>query len=110
MRSRIITITEIAVLLLIVFAGFGQAVLHLWNWLMPDLFGLRPITFWQAVGLMGLSWILFRAGFLGGRPYRTHGQRMRGRWDQMTPEQREKLRKGLQCGRSGAPPSEPEAG
>ena len=56
---------EVAVFLLIVVAGFGQAVLHLWNWLMPDLFGLRAITFWQAVGMIGLSWILFHAGFLG---------------------------------------------
>jgi hypothetical protein len=56
---------EVVVFLLIVVAGFGQAVLHLWNWLMPDLFGLRAITFWQAVGMIGLSWILFHAGFLG---------------------------------------------
>ena len=31
-----------AIVLLIVIAGFGQAVLQLWNWLVPDLFGLRP--------------------------------------------------------------------
>jgi hypothetical protein len=47
------------ILIMIVIAGFGQAVLQLWNWLMPELFGLRPLRFWQAVGLMGLSWILF---------------------------------------------------
>lgn len=31
----------------------------LWNWLMPVLFGLPPITFGQALGLFGLSRCLF---------------------------------------------------
>jgi hypothetical protein len=30
----------------------------LWNWLMPTIFGLPYITFWQAVGLNMLSAIL----------------------------------------------------
>lgn len=32
----------------------------LWNWLMPVIFGLPTISFWQAVGLMILVSILFR--------------------------------------------------
>jgi hypothetical protein len=32
----------------------------LWNWLMPLIFGLPHITFWQAVGLNLLSSILFK--------------------------------------------------
>ena len=60
MRSTwMVRIFVIAILALIVIAGFGQAVLQLWNLLMPDIFGLHPISFWQAVGLMALSWILF---------------------------------------------------
>jgi len=27
----------------------------LWNWLMPSIFGLKEITFWQAVGLQILA-------------------------------------------------------
>ena len=49
----------IVLILIIVIAGFGQAVLQLWNWLMPTIFGLPAISFWQALGLLGLSWILF---------------------------------------------------
>jgi hypothetical protein len=49
---------------LILFAGMVWAVFALWNWLMPSLFGLHTITYWQALGLMALSWILFR-GFRG---------------------------------------------
>jgi hypothetical protein len=32
----------------------------LWNWLMPELFGLSKVTFWQAIGLNILCTILFR--------------------------------------------------
>ena len=86
--------------LIIVIAGFGQAVLHLWNWLMPTLFRLPAITFWQAVGLLGLSWLLFGGwrGFSGSG----HGgrgkwrNRMAERWEHMTPEEREKFRAGVQ--------------
>ena len=40
-------------------AVFSFAVMSLWNWLMPAIFGTNPITFWQAVGLLLLSRILF---------------------------------------------------
>jgi hypothetical protein len=65
MNRWTLLVAEVVMFLVIAVVGFGQAVHYLWNWLMPDLFGLRAITFWQAVGLMGLSWILFHAGFLG---------------------------------------------
>src|SRR5258708_3554763 len=55
-------------MLLFVFIG-GEIVLHLWNWLLPSLFGWREITFWQAVGLLALCRILF-AGFGWHRPPR----------------------------------------
>lgn len=34
----------------------------LWNWLMPDIFGLTTIGYWQSLGLMLLSTILFYRG------------------------------------------------
>jgi len=33
----------------------------LWNWLMPVLFGLKTITFWQAWGLLYLAALLFKS-------------------------------------------------
>ncbi len=67
MRKKwMVRLSMVAIFLLIVIAGFGQAVLQLWNLLMPDIFGLHPISFWQAVGLMALSWLLF--GGLGHVP------------------------------------------
>lgn len=32
----------------------------LWNWLMPEFFGLKELGFWQAMGLSLLSSILFK--------------------------------------------------
>ena len=92
-----------AVIILIFIAAGGQAVLHLWNWLLPTLFGWREITFWQAVGILALCRILF--GSFGGRPlWRSNLRRHWGeRWEQMTPEEREKFRQGMRgrCGPLG---------
>lgn len=34
----------------------------LWNWLMPLIFGLIKLNFWQALGINLLSGILFQRG------------------------------------------------
>jgi len=41
---------------------FGYFVMLLWNWLMPAIFGLVEITYWQAWGLVLLAHILFKFG------------------------------------------------
>lgn len=41
---------------------FGFVIMWLWNWLMPELFGLTTLTYWQAVGLFILAKILFSSG------------------------------------------------
>lgn len=37
----------------------------LWNWLMPDLFGIPEVSFIQSLGIMILSSILFRSHVSG---------------------------------------------
>lgn len=92
---------KVTIFLIIAIAVFGTAVYHLWNWLMPTLFKLPAITFGQGVGLLALSWLLFgfpgRRGRSGG-PWR---RGMGGRWERMTPEEREKFRELIRgrCGR-----------
>lgn len=39
-------------------ALFAVAVTFLWNWLMTDLFGLKPINYFQAFGLVLLARLL----------------------------------------------------
>jgi hypothetical protein len=41
--------------------GLGNLVAWLWRVTLGDIFGLKPISFWQAWGLMLLSQILFKA-------------------------------------------------
>jgi hypothetical protein len=44
--------------------AFGFIIQLLWNWLMPHLFSLPEITYWEGLGILALSSILF--GRLGG--------------------------------------------
>jgi hypothetical protein len=108
-RRVIGMIIKVVIFLILAVAVFGQIVLHLWNWLIPNLLHLPTITFWQAVGLMALSWILFgglRGPRWGGRgPWR---RRMQERWERMTPEEREKMRAGMR-GRCGPVSADAEA-
>lgn len=39
----------------------AMPVYFLWNWLMPDIFGLKQITYYQAVGLLMLTGIFFKS-------------------------------------------------
>jgi hypothetical protein len=103
MKTRWVKRGLIAAIIATVAAGvIGFIVMSLWNWLAPEVFGFHPITFWQALGILILSKILF-GGFRGRPGYGGHWKRrMSERWQQMTPEEREKFREGLfsRCGRT----------
>jgi hypothetical protein len=45
---------------IVLLALCGLVVMLLWNWLMPEIFGLPAIDYWKAWGLLVLSWILFK--------------------------------------------------
>ena len=101
--TKMILLVPLAILGILIFTAIGGGVVMLlWNWLAPALFGLRLITFWQAIGLFALCRILF--GDLGMRvrgPHRPYfGRRWSRRWEHMTSEEREKFRQkwGSRCG------------
>lgn len=74
------------------FALVAAVVMLLWNALLPALFQLPVLGFWQAAGLLLLSRLLF--GGLGrGRGGGLHG--LRARFQSMTPEERANLRQRL---------------
>jgi hypothetical protein len=81
-------------------------VMTLWNALLPQLFHLPLITFWQALGLLVLSKILF-GGFRGGGPGSRWKGRMDRRWMNMSPEERERFKQewANRCGRPFGPQS-----
>jgi hypothetical protein len=66
----------------------GIVIMSLWNGILPGLFGWHTITFWQALGLLVLSRILFggfkccHKGHIHDRMHHFH----------LNPEEREKMR------------------
>lgn len=54
-------ILEFIGLLCIVAVLLGYPLMLLWNWLMPVIFNLPEISFWQAIGLNILSSTLFKS-------------------------------------------------
>jgi|SRR5580700_10848372 hypothetical protein len=96
MKWKWIFIPPLAILAMVLFIVIsGEVVMHLWNWLLPGLFGWRQITFWQAVGLLVLCRILFGGfGRHGSGPYGFR-RRMAERCRQRTPEEREQFRQRM---------------
>jgi hypothetical protein len=80
-------------------AVFGAAVMLLWNSLMPQIFGLMPLNYLQATGLLVLARILL--GRLGGglhgrrwgpgRHMFHHDNELRERWMNMSEEERKEF-------------------
>lgn len=86
---------------------FGYVVMKLWNALIPELFHGPVLNFYQAIGLLILSKLFF-GGLGGGMRHRGCGgkrcggkghshwrQRMEEKMSKMTPEEREKFKKGF---------------
>ena len=81
----------------------GFVTMSLWNWLVPVLFNGPIITFWQALGLLLLSKILFW-GFGGKKQWHNHaGPQVENHWknkfynkfSSMTPEERSALKEKM---------------
>jgi hypothetical protein len=60
MKNSLEGILTIIGLLMLAIVLFGYPTMVLWNWLMPYLFNLPYITFWQACGVNLLASILFK--------------------------------------------------
>jgi hypothetical protein len=79
-------------------AVFSAAAMFLWNALMPEIFGLSILSYWQAAGLVILARILF--GGLGPGRFAAHGLRggddrlfahgnaLREKWMNMSDDER----------------------
>ncbi|MDD5543973.1 MAG: hypothetical protein PHX83_12440 [Acidobacteriia bacterium] len=107
--KRIAWIAPLGLLGMAVFIAIGGEIVKLlWNWLLPQLFNWRQITFWEALGILLLCRILFGSlGLHGGsrsgmrqRMVDRVADRMAERWEAMTPEERERFRQRLRerCG------------
>ena len=105
----------IPLFLVVMAALLGGLVMWLWNWLMPEIFGLPMLSFWQAVGLLVLCKLLLGGFGLGGHHHGGHhhghghcgcgGQnKLRERWANMTPEERQRIVEMHKCDLSESTP------
>lgn len=72
----------------------------LWNHVLVDVTGVKLITYWQALGLLVLSKLLFSGlpgGGRGGPPWRHRfgGHCDEERFKHLSPEEREKMREEM---------------
>jgi hypothetical protein len=95
MKKRWLWLAPLILLAFVLFIAVGGEVVRLlWNWLLPTLFGWREITFWQALGLLALCRILF-GGFGVNGSRRSSRCRTTGRFEHLTPDERERFRQWL---------------
>ena len=75
---KILKILGVITLAVGVFILVAYLIMWLWNWLMPELFSLPTIGFWQALGVFVLAKIIF--GFGGGSQKNKGGSRHKKRF------------------------------
>jgi len=90
-------ILGIAVCVLLAVVVFGYIVMLLWNGILVTVLGVKAITFWQSVGILALSKILFGGFYKGGGGCRGKqwGMEMKEKWQNMNPEEREKFKEEM---------------
>lgn len=75
---------------------FSFIVMQLWNAILPDVLHVTTINFWQAMGILVLSKILF-GGFGGwGHKKQEWKKKMQDKWQHMTPEERSRFKETLE--------------
>src|SRR5688572_29647281 len=79
--------------------AFTLATMYLWNWLVPELFSGPVLNFWQTLGLLALSKILF-SGFGKGGGHKGHWKsgwdsRWQEKWNSMAPEDQERFKQKM---------------
>jgi hypothetical protein len=72
----------------------GLVTAGLWNLLLPAILGLPAIGFWQALGLLLLSRLLF--GGLGGGGRRVRKARIVRGWHDLAPDERQRFRRAME--------------
>src|SRR5438270_10025413 len=81
---RMFWIAPFAILGVLVFGGI---VMLLWNNVLSPVLHVSLLTFWQALGILVLSKILFSS--FGGGGYRRGNWRQKAMWENLSPEQKE---------------------
>jgi hypothetical protein len=90
-------IAKFVVIGVLAVVAFGLLTQFLWNWLVPELFAGPIISFWQALGLLLLSKLLFWGMSSGKGKWSSHRnhqwkQQWKERYTNLSPEDKEKFK------------------
>lgn len=88
---KVLFFTLMAAIFLFAITGI---VFLLWNAILPKVTPVKEITYWQAMGILLLSKILF-GSMKFGKHHKQHGpsESFRGKWKSMSEEQRAEFKK-----------------
>ena len=75
--EQVVMVTILGVLAIGAFAGFVFVFMAIWNAIVPQVFGIVALNYWQALGIMVLSWIVF--GGVGSSSNNSRSRRSRGK-------------------------------
>ena len=83
-------------IILAMIAVFAVVVMLLWNVLLPDLFGLPALNYWQAAGILLLARILIGGlghnfGHRNGFHFHGHSNELREKWMNMNEDERKEF-------------------
>lgn len=96
MMRKVGKVVFFMLLIPVVAYAFIHLVMYLWNGIIPDVFGLTTITFWQAAGIILLSKLLFGGMNFGKRgcchKRRGFGYGMKEKFMNMSDEDKEKMK------------------
>ena len=98
-RNRKMWIGKAIVFGALLFVLLGLVTQFLWNFIMPDIFGLPVINFWQGIAMFLLAKLIF--GFGGGRGkwsgYRNHQWKREWveKYSKLSPEDRERFKQKM---------------
>lgn len=73
-------------------AVISWIVMSLWNAILPDVVGVKPLSFWQSAGLLLLAKIIF--GGLGSskRRWKSKKKGWKNKWMNMSQEERQEAK------------------
>lgn len=71
--------------------AIGWLVMFLWNSILPEVTSVKRLTYWQAVGLLLLSKILF-GSFRKPAPWSKKKEHWRKRWNNMSDAERQDIK------------------
>ena len=78
-KPKPVKIFGMVIIAILVGGGLALLVMLIWNAILPEVAGAKEINFWQAMGLLILSKILF-GGFRMGSFSKSHRSEKKRQW------------------------------